>query len=145
MKKLSLLLIYFLIIAYTSHSQDKKAGKSALTYVSADVKIQKFYTEDELKKMGKLELTNIYKERITYLTEIVPYLALHSKPGATLQEMGIPETSQNMDHLEKELKNKKNYITSVNDTLDDIIPYADKSNIIWAILFFDEMIKKSNW
>jgi hypothetical protein len=114
-----------------------------MTYVNAEAKISVFHTEEDLKKMGKTELTQLYMERISVLTELIPYIALHSKPGATLKEMGIPETSINVGHLEKEVKNKANYLEAVKNTLDDIIPYADKVNIIWSILFCEDVIKKA--
>jgi len=123
----------------------QKNAATSLTYVSANAKLTKTYTKDELEKLGKLELTAIYQERIAIITELIPYLALHSKPGASLTEMGIPQTGANVDHLEKEVKNKQVYLASVNETLDDIIPYADKQNIIWSILFFEEMILKSDY
>jgi hypothetical protein len=122
--------------------KDSKGGKSVVTYVSPTAKVSKFYSKEELEKMGKLELTQIYMERISVVTELSPYLALHTKPGASLEEMGIPRTGENLEHLEKEVKNKEAYLKSVKDTLDDIIPYADKQNIIWAIMFYDEMIQK---
>jgi len=129
-------------ITYAS-AQNNKSKTTTYTYVSADAKLTKYHTEDELKALGKLELTQLYMERIRVLTEITPYLALHSKPGATLKEMGIPETPLNVEHMEKEVKNKGTYLTAVQNTLDDIIPYADKTNIIWSILFFEEIIKKA--
>lgn len=111
------------------------------TYVSADAKVKKYHTRQELEQMGKLDLTQLYMERVAVITELVPYIALHTKPGATLREMGIPETKPNAEHLEKEIKNKSTYLSAVKETLDDIIPYADTKNIIWSILFFEEMIR----
>jgi hypothetical protein len=111
--------------------------------VNSNAKITKYHTEEELKTLGKIELTQLYMARVSVITEIVPYLALHTKPGATLKEMGIPETTLNKEHMEKEVKNKATYLVAVQNTLDDIIPYADKGNIIWSILFFEEFIKKA--
>ena len=123
----------------------KDSKGSSLTYVSPSAKLTKTYTKEELDKLGKIELTQIYKERISILNELIPYLALHPKPGATLTDMGIPQTSENVAHLEKEVKNKTAYVESVNETLDDIIPYADKQNIIWAILFYEKMIQEADY
>ena len=114
-----------------------------MTYVNADAVLKKTYTKEELELLGKLELTTIYQERIGIITEVLPYLALHSKPGATLTDMSIPQTPANISHLEKEVKNKEVYVASVNETLVDIIPYADKQNIIWSILFFQDIILRS--
>jgi hypothetical protein len=138
-------IVIVLFFALTIGNAFAQKNATTLTYVSADAVLKKVYTKDELELLGKLELTGIYQERITIITEILPYLALHSKPGATLTEMSIPQTSANIAHLEKEVKNKKEYSASVNETLVDIIPYADKQNIIWSILFFQDIIAKSNY
>ncbi len=123
--------------------EKEKTAASTMTYVSPDAKITKYHTEEELKKLGKIELTQLYMERVKVITEIVPYLALHTKPGATLKELGIPENEINVKHMEKEVTNKNNYLTAVQETLDDIIPFADKVNIIWSILLYEDIIKKA--
>lgn len=113
------------------------------TYVSKDAVIDKYHNEVELEKLGKLELTDLYLKRVQVLTEIMPYLALNRHPaGGTLKDLGIPETKSNLSHLEDEVKNKKNYLESVNETMHDIIPYADKGNIIWCILFLEDTLHK---
>lgn len=136
------LLMVFTAFLHPANAQKKAETKTPNTYVSPNAKLGKNYTKEELEQLGKIELTKIYMERISVVTELVPYLALHTKPGASLSEMGIPETSENKDHLEKEVKNKGEYLKSVKTTLDDIVPYADKGNIIWSILFLEEMIKR---
>lgn len=108
-------------------------------------KITKYYTKEELNKMPKLALIDIYKARLTYLIEILPFISLHPEPGATFHEMSIPETEANIAHLEKEAKNKLSFVKSLSETLDDVIPYSEKTNIVWSILYFDEMIKKSDY
>jgi hypothetical protein len=137
----ALLLVHTDIFAQKKKGSDEPQGS---TYVSATALITKFHTEDELKAMGKIELTKLYMERIVVLTEIIPYVALKTKPGATLTEMGIPETPLNLEHMQKEIKNKESYLAAVQNTLDDIVPYADKGNIIWAILYFEQMYKNIN-
>ena len=108
-------------------------------------KITKFYTKEELNKLPKLELIEVYKSRLVYLIEILPFMSLHPEPGATFHDMSIPETEANIAHLEKESKNKESFVKSLSTTLDDVIPYSEKTNIIWSILFFEEMIKKSDY
>lgn len=147
MKKLLLLTLFAACFGTASYAQKEKA--TPLTYVSASAKLEKYYTEEDLMKLGKLELTQIYMSRISALVEILPYIALHPKPGATLQEMGIPadpKTStgaNNIKHVENSTKNKSAYLSSVKITLDDIIPYADKVNIVKTILFYEDVIKKT--
>ncbi len=141
MKKL--LLLVALTAVFSNVALAQKGGKPEPTYVSATAKVDKFYSEEELQKLGKLELTQIYMSRIVTLTEVMPYVALHPRPGATLTEMGIPSKSEQLDHVEKANKNKLLYLNAVKDTLDDIVPYADKTNIIRSILFFEDVIKKT--
>ena len=120
------------------------SGSGSHSFVKTE-KITKYYTKDELNKLPKLELISIYKSRLVYLIEILPFISLHPAPGATFHDMSIPETEANIGHLEKEAKNKLDFITSLSSTLDDVIPYSEKTNIIWAILYFDDMIKKSDY
>jgi hypothetical protein len=141
MKKI--LFVGALMSVFSSVSFAQKGGKAEQTYVSSSAKVDKFYTEEELQKLGKLELTQIYMMRIATLTEVMPYVALHPRPGASLADMGIPSTSANLEHVEKANKNKTLYLNAVKDTLDDIVPYADKNNIIWSILFFEDIIRKT--
>lgn len=132
-----------LAVAQKKEKDKEKIATSSLTYVAADAKISKYHTEEELKKLGKIELTQLYMERVKVITEIIPYLALHTKPGATLKELGIPENETNVKHMEKEVLNKNSYLKAVQETLDDIIPFADKINIIWSILLYEDIIKKA--
>ncbi len=124
---------------------DKKSSSTNTTYVSETAFIDKYHNEVELEKMGKLELTNLYLERVSVLTEIIPYLALNKAPaGAGLAELGIPETKTNTSHLDREVSNKVAYLKAVKETMNDIIPYADKKNIIWCILFLEDTLHRVN-
>lgn len=123
----------------------KSVSDSSLSFVKKDIKVNKFYTEKELDKLPKLDLIRIYKERLAYLIEVLPFLSLHPAPGATFHDMAIPETADNIAHLDKEMENKEKFVESLFQTLDDVIPYSEKAHIIWSIMYFDEMIKKSNY
>jgi hypothetical protein len=144
--QLSLLFVVCLslLVPMQAFSQDAvpatKTGSHSFVKLA---KITKFYSKDELSKLPKLDLIAIYKSRLTYLIEILPFISLHPEPGSTFHDMSIPETETNIGHLDTEAKNKKEFVTTLNQILDDVIPYSEKSNIIWSILYFDEMIKKS--
>jgi len=142
MKKL--LSILSVCALFSTYSYAQKGGAAAAqTYVSAAAKLEKYFTEEELNKLGKLELTQIYMSRVVALVEIMPYIALHPKPGATLEEMGIRKSDGNLKHVENANKNKSAYITAMKVTLEDVVPYADKVNMIKCILFYEEIIKKT--
>ena len=120
-----------------------KADVSDVTYVSKTATISKYHTQVELESLGKLELTELYMERVVVLSELTPYLALSFHPaGASLADLGIPSSKSNTAHMETEVKNKEAYIEHIRETLHDITPYADKENIIWCILFLEETIHK---
>jgi hypothetical protein len=148
--QLSLLLTICLayLVPLNTYSQGitttKSAPDSSHSFVKLD-KITKYYSESELNKLPKLALIEIYKSRLTYLIEILPFISLHPEPGSTFHDMSIPETDANIAHLDKESKNKQAFIKSLSQTLDDVVPYSEKTNIVWSILFFDEMIKKSDY
>ncbi len=149
-KLIQLAIAFTCLFSIQSFAQDAQptealpSSNGIHSFVKAE-KIVKFYTKDELNKLNKLELIDIYKSRLVYLIEILPFISLHPAPGATFRDMAIPETEANIGHLEKESKNKQDFIKSLSSTLDDVIPYSEKTNIIWAILYFDEMIKKSEY
>jgi hypothetical protein len=137
-------LSYFIPQSAFSQTTVIKADSSH-SFVKPHIKINKWYTKEELNALPKLDLIEIYKSRLVYLVEVLPFLSLHPAPGSTFHDMSIPETPENISHLEKETKNKQAFVGSLFETLDDVIPYSEKSNIIWCILFFDEMIKKSDY
>ncbi len=149
--KMSVVLIYcftclaaFNSFSQTSETTSKSHSDSSHSFVKIE-KIDKYYTKEELNKLPKLDLISVYKSRLTYLIEVLPFISLHPEPGSTFHDMAIPETEANIAHLDKETKNKQAFVKSLSQTLDDVIPYSEKSNIVWSILFFDEMIKKSDY
>jgi len=85
------------------------------------------YTKEELTKMTKTQLTSIYMGEIN---EMLAYA-----PEAALQPGDMPDN----EHLAKELKKINKSVVSnavvLKQNYKDIIPYADKANIIEAILY----------
>jgi hypothetical protein len=131
--------IFLLVCFMNLYSQNNK-GNTPI--VSPNATISKFHSIDELNTMGKGELIILYKERFKVLTYLLPYSALTTKPGATLKDLGIPENGENKSLIEKENKAAADLEKAVNISLENFIAYADKNNIIWSILFYEEMIRK---
>ncbi len=122
-------------------TSSSSAIKEDVNFVSPKSTISKYHNEVELEKLGKIELTNLYLERVKVVTEILPYIALNRRPaGAQLKDLGIPQTKNNVSLLEKEVSNEEKYMETLMETLKDIVPYADKGNIIWSILFMENII-----
>lgn len=111
--------------------------------ISKDAAIDRFYTKGELDGLSKADLVTIYKGRVYTVYRILPFVALTSTPGATYEDIGIPATKDNINLLNKELSELEELHTDVDQMIDLLIPYADKSDIIWAILYFDDVIKRA--
>lgn len=141
--KFHLVGITFSILCFFSfqvQAQNKKDDDVVL--VSKDASIAKYHTIDELNAMNKGDLILLYKERIRVINSLLPYSALSTKPGATLKELGIPISEANAGLIEKEDKTGAAFNSAINNNLDNLIAYADKNEIIWSILFFEDIIKK---
>ncbi len=133
------------IVSFTASYQcvlGQSKAKTELALVNSKTTIAKYYTIEELNGLAKGELISIYKDRFRVLINLMPYCALSTKPGVTLRELGIPENSDNKALLEKEEKSLEVFDQYVKVSLDNFIAYADKTNIVWAILFYEETIRK---
>ncbi len=139
--KVLFVVLFFSVLSIEKSSAQAK-NKPELTIVNANTIIAKYYTIEELNALAKGELINIYKDRFRVLMGLMPYCALSTKPGTTLKDLGIPENADNKTVLEKEVKSLEAFDQYVNASLDNFIAYADKNNIVWAILFFEESIRK---
>ena len=136
LKNIFFSLFLLLSIAGTVSAQDKKLSTSI---ISSTATIKKYHELKELQGMKKGELLELYIERINVLVKTLPYIALVTKPGVTLADLGIPND------------NKKSLIQqaeSTNDFLDvnlefqrRMIPYSDTNNLIAAILFYENTMK----
>jgi len=135
-------LFFCILFLNTSNIYGQTKGKTELVLVSPKSIINKYYTIEELNVLSKGDLITIYKDRFKVLINLMPYCALSAKPGVTLKDLGIPENADNKALLEKEEKSMEVFDQYVNSSLDNFIAYADKNNIVWSILFYEETIRK---
>lgn len=141
-------LIIFSIVTFnyfTCHiTYGQKVKEKETTLISPEAKIEKFYTIDELNKMGKADLIKLYKERFKVVILLLPYSALSTTPGASLESLGIPANSENKDVLDKETKVSADFYEAVDLSLNNFIAYADKAHIVWSIILYEDIIRKIN-
>ncbi len=100
------------------------------------------YSLGDLEKMDKIELTRIYISKLTRLYRILQYLPFAKLEPKTPNDLKIPATQANdkaMQQLEAALRD---YIKTTETTLTNITPYADKKQIIDAILFLQAVTNK---
>jgi hypothetical protein len=85
------------------------------------------YTKEELSKMTKNQLTSIYLGEITELLAYAPEAALHIGD--------VPDNKYIRGKFEKINKSTNNHAVVLKQSYKDIIPYADKTQIIEGILY----------
>lgn len=136
--KITLLMITFLLIAGAGYAQGKNEPQSI---ISGKVSIARYHDRDELNQMQKGELLELYNERIEVIVKILPNIAFATKPGVTMSSLGIPDTKDNRKALEDNIQASKTYFDSTIEFQRKVLPYSDKSNLISAILFYEETLK----
>jgi hypothetical protein len=101
------------------------------------------FTIGVLDQMGKLELTRIYVTQCAKLNMLLPYIPFNQKGDAvSLAGMGIPDTKDNNVFIKKLDTSSGTHNETLDETLNIIIPYADKDDIIKAILFLQSVVER---
>lgn len=101
------------------------------------------HTVGSLDQFGKLELTKIYVDMVHKINMLMPYVPFNQKGDAiSLSGMGIPSTKDNNSFVKKLDSSSGGHNEILDETLNNIIPYADKADIIKSILFLQNIIEK---
>jgi len=129
--------LFFLMISM-SFAQKKKNSQSI---ISGKVNISKYHSRDDLDSMKKGELLVLYIERIEVIVNILPNIAFATKPGVTMESLGIPETKDNKKALEENIEASGDYFESTIEFQKKILPYSDTTDLIAAILFYESTLK----
>lgn len=83
-----------------------------------------------LAGMTKIQLTNIYIEEACRVATKMKTVAWADIDGS------VPKNKFTANRFARVAKQQDNYVRAINTELRDIIPYADKHEIINAILYF---------
>ncbi|GAA4767500.1 MULTISPECIES: hypothetical protein [Flavobacterium] len=138
MKKI-IFLSFLITIPTGINAQNKTISKSI---ISPTAIIKKFHEKTELDGMQKGDLVNLYIERINVISKKLPFIALTNKRGVTINDVGIPDNTENNKILEKQHQTIKTFISETETFERTLIPFADKSDIIDAILFCENVLKE---
>ncbi|TGV01605.1 hypothetical protein Q4Q34_17605 [Flavivirga abyssicola] len=136
--KITLLSISFFLIAASSFAQKKTTPKSI---ISSKIGIKKYHDGEELRRMQKGQLLDLYVERIEVLANILPYIAFATKPGVTMSTLGIPNSNDNRKALDNQIENTANYVENTIEFQKVILPYSDTRNLVSAVLFYEDIMK----
>lgn len=139
MKKIILLLIMIFTGVLNSYAQDKVLQKSIINPTAA---VKKFHEKGELDGMQKGALVDLYIERINVIANRLPYIALTNKRGVTISDVGIPNNLENNKLLDKQQQTIKTFLSETEAFERALTPFADKPEIIDAILFYEMILKE---
>ncbi|CAM3960020.1 hypothetical protein [Flavobacterium weaverense] len=131
-------LCVFLFATSVIFSQNKNAPRSI---ISSTAVIKKYHGLEELKKMKKGDLLELYAERVQVLIKTIPYMALATKSGATLTDLGVPNNSVIKKVLETQDKATEEYLKISSNFQKKILPYTDKDVLISSILYYESTMK----
>ena len=104
--------------------------------------ITKFHTISDLENMKKGQLITLYQDRIKEIITVLPFLSLTNEPGVRLGDLGIKEDSGHIKSLKKSVETTEEAIDVTQNSIEELVPYADTEKIILTILYFEEIIKK---
>lgn len=89
------------------------------------------FTVEKLALKSKLELTELYLNQVTHVLTIMPRTALNVDDA--------PKNKLTQSHWKAVNKSTKGYSDTILEKYKDIIPYADKENIIDAIIWLQDI------
>jgi hypothetical protein len=130
--------VFFLLATGIVSAQDKNAPKSI---ISTSALIKKYHDRKELQEMKKGELLELYIERIKVLVKTLPYIALATKPGVTMSDLGIPNDTDNRKILAAQEVSTTDFLEVTVAFQRRMVPYSDTNNLIAAILFYENTLK----
>ena len=130
--------LLFLATISITYAQDKKKPQSI---ISSSATIKKYYSLKELESLKKGELLDLYIERINVLVRTLPYIALATKPGVTLVDLGFPYDNDNKKTLSDQEKVTTEFLETTVEFQRKMTPYSDTKNLIAAILFYENTLK----
>jgi hypothetical protein len=130
--------VFFLLVGM-ANAQNKNLPKSI---ISTSASIRKYYDQKELKAMLKGELLELYIERIKVLVKILPFIALATKPGVTMTDLGIPDDPDHRKILDLENESTNSFLDTTVEFQRKMLPYSDKDSLITSILFYETTLKE---
>lgn len=138
MKKIIFFSLFLLFVISDANAQ--KTNKP-VGIISSGASLRKFHEKSELEGMQKGQLLELYIERIKVLVNTLPYIALTTKAGVTMQDVGIPDNAENQKVLALQQQNTATFLNTTVDFQRTMTPYADKGNLVVSILYYEEMLK----
>jgi hypothetical protein len=100
------------------------------------------YNIGDLEKLDKLQLSEIYIAKLNRLYTILPYIAFEKLQPQSPNDLKIPTNQLNEKALTAMATATDNLAKTNQTSMSNLGPYADKKNLINAILFLQSVINK---
>lgn len=132
-------IILFLFMGFASYAQQRNAPLDE-PLVGKEANVNMYHNFADLEKLNKDVLVRIYIKRVLALMELVPFSALNSEKGRTLEVLGVPATKDNVKLLSKYVKKKNKFEEQLQETMSKTIVYAEKEDLIDMILLIERFL-----
>jgi hypothetical protein len=139
MRKIIFLSFISIIAVNSVNAQSIGITKSL---ISSSAIVKKYHQKTELEQMKKGELIDLYIERINIITNKIPFIALTTKRGVSINDLGIPSSSDNIKVVENQQENIKTFLEGTEKFERALAPFADTPDLIDAILYLESMLKE---
>ena len=138
--KSKIILFTIALICLTAFGYAQKE-KQDLNFISGKINITKYHEREELNRMNKGKLLDLYAERIEVIINILPNIAFATSKNVSMGDIGIPETKENIKALVNNKDASSEYFNNTIQFQKTILPYSDTSDLIAAILFYESTLK----
>ncbi len=139
MKTLLFIMTLFFSLTF-GFAQKTKSDEKKRTIVGKKATINMYHNRHDLDKLNKSSLKSLYIRRVLSIYEVLPFLPLNAIQGATVDELGVPETKKNVKMLEKDLKAKVKYTQKLEEHLYEYLGYAERGYLIDGIMFMEDLM-----
>ena len=130
---LSLILICWSIVSFS-----QKKGKDIKLVDRISINI--YHNPHDLARLRKHPLKRIYIKRVITFMELLPYLSHGILGDETDKQLEVPMNKSRKKLLEKNAKMRTKFYTNLKRTLDHIVNYSDKEDVINRIVLVDNAI-----
>ena len=138
MKKI---ILFSLFLCFAVSNVNAQKTNKPVGIISSGSSVKKFHEKSELDGMTKGPLIELYKERIRVLVNTLPFIALTTKQGVTLADVGVPNTPEMDKVLADEKASIEIFLKATVDFQSTMTAFADKVNIVNSILYYESMLK----
>lgn len=108
--------------------------------IGKEAQINMYHNFADLEKLNKDILVRIYTERVMALMELLPFCALNAEKAKTLENLGVPNTKENIKTLSKYIKKKHKFEEQLHYTMSQTSVYAEKQDLVDMILLIERFL-----